>query len=71
MQSETPSLEHLRTQLSAIGITLDDERLSRLLPVYSGVLSGAHRLATLDLGETEPAMTFVLSSKEEKREARQ
>jgi hypothetical protein len=29
-----------------------------LLPAYTGVLHGVQRLATLDLGQTEPAMTF-------------
>jgi hypothetical protein len=71
MQSVTPTLEQLRTQVAATGITLDDELLSRLLPVYGGVLSGAHRLALLDLGETEPAMTYGLPSDQEKREVRQ
>ena len=70
MQSETPTLEQLRTQLTAIGITLDDERLSKLLPVYAGVVSGANRLAMLDLGETEPAMTFALSGDPDAREDR-
>jgi hypothetical protein len=70
MQSQTPSREQLRTQLAAAGVTLDDEQLSRLLPVYAGVLSGAHRLATLDLGDTEPAMTFALPSDSSEREVR-
>lgn len=69
MQSVTLSLEQLRTQLAAIGITLDDEQLSRLLPVSTGVLSGAHRLAALDLGATEPAMIYALWSDETKQEA--
>jgi hypothetical protein len=70
MQSETPSLEQLRAQLAAIGITLDEERLSRLLPVYAGVISGANRLAVLDLGETEPAMIYGLRSSVNQREDR-
>jgi hypothetical protein len=70
VQSATPSLEQLRAQLAAVGITLNDERLSRLLPVYSGVLSGAHRLAMLDLGNTEPAMIFAVPSDSVKREDR-
>jgi hypothetical protein len=67
---ETPTLEQLRTQLAAVGIALDEDRLSRLLPIYSGVLSGAHRLASLDLGDTEPAMTFALPSRTGQREGR-
>jgi hypothetical protein len=70
MQSETPSLEQLRAQLAAIGITLDEERLSRLLPVYAGVISGANRLAVLDLGETEPAMIYELRRSVNQREDR-
>ena len=70
MQPETPSLEQLRAQLAAIGITLDDERLARLLPVYAGVISGARRLAAQDLGETEPAMIYGLRSGAVKREDR-
>jgi hypothetical protein len=70
MQQDTPTLEQLRTQLAVVGIMLDDERLSRLLPVYVGVLGGANRLAQLDLGETEPAMTYALSGDPDVREDR-
>ncbi|MGD9895235.1 MAG: hypothetical protein AB7R89_10155 [Dehalococcoidia bacterium] len=70
MQSETSTLEQLRIQLTAVGLTLDDERLSRLLPVYVGVLSGANRLALLDLGETEPAMIYALPGDPTVREDR-
>lgn len=58
MQAQPPTLDQLRTHLAALGIVLDDERLAMLLPAYSGVLHGAQRLATLDLGQMEPAMIF-------------
>jgi hypothetical protein len=58
MQADTSNREHLKTHLAAIGVELDDARLDQLLPVYGGILSAARRLASLDLGEAEPAMTF-------------
>jgi hypothetical protein len=58
MNSGTPSREQLIVHLTALGLDLDDASLEKLLPVYAGVISGAHRLATLDLGEAEPAMIF-------------
>ena len=50
--------EQLRAQLAALDLTLDKPRLEALLPVYQGMLNGVRRIAALDLGETEPAMTF-------------
>ncbi|MGH2587284.1 MAG: hypothetical protein ACRDJE_20405 [Dehalococcoidia bacterium] len=58
MQSDTATREQLKAQLAAAGLTLDDERLEALLPVYQGLLGGAQRLAALDLGETEPAVVL-------------
>ncbi len=58
MQADDRLREQLRTQLAATGIALDDARLEALLPVYQGLLNGARRIAALDLGEVEPAMTF-------------
>ena len=58
MQADPPSREQLKAQLAAVGLDLDDARLEALLPAYAGVLGGARRLASLDLGEAEPAMIF-------------
>jgi hypothetical protein len=52
--------EQLRAALAAAGITVTDEELAAMLPGYEGLLSGAARLRALDLGETEPAVTFRL-----------
>lgn len=62
MEPDAPSREQLRAQLALSAIELDDARLDSLLPIYTGLLSGARRIAALDLGETEPAMTFRLPS---------
>ena len=64
MQSDTTTREQLKAQLAAAGLTLDEERLAALLPVYEGLLGGAQRLAALDLGETEPAMVLRWSRPE-------
>ena len=58
MQSDTPTTAQLRAHLLAVGLDEDERRLAAMLPAYSSLLSGARRLAVLDLGETEPAMTF-------------
>jgi hypothetical protein len=50
--------EELRTQLAVAGLTLDEARLEALLPVYTGVRENVRRIAALDLGETEPAVSF-------------
>ncbi len=50
--------EELRAQLAAAGLTLDEARLEALLPMYAGVRENVRRIAALDLGETEPAVTF-------------
>ena len=50
--------EELKTQLAMAGLTLDKSRLEALLPVYQGVRENVRRIAALDLGETEPAVTF-------------
>lgn len=66
MQTEPPTREQLRAHLAAAGLTLDDTRLEALLPIYTGLISGARRIAALDLGETEPAITFRTSPREER-----
>ena len=58
MQTDPVTPEQLRAQLAAVGLTLDDARLELLLPIYTGLVNGARRIAALDLGETEPAMVF-------------
>ena len=50
--------EELRIQLAAAGLTLDEGRLEALLPMYAGVRENVRRIAALELGETEPAVTF-------------
>lgn len=42
----------------AKGLEVDDETVAALTPVHAGLVSGARRLAALDLGEREPSMTF-------------
>jgi hypothetical protein len=54
--------EQLRAALEAAGLEATDERVERLLPQYRGMRSGSARLATLDLGETEPAIVFRVPS---------
>ncbi len=58
MQPEPPAEEMLRARLAAAGLTVGEAQLQALLPAYTGALAGARRIAALDLGETEPAMTF-------------
>jgi hypothetical protein len=58
MQADAPTRDDLKTHLAALGLGLDDAGLDQLLPVYGGILSAARRLAGLDLGEVEPAITF-------------
>lgn len=48
----------LRAAMAAAGLATDDKRVEALAPVYAGLLSGAARIAALDLGETEPVMVF-------------
>jgi hypothetical protein len=55
-----PTRDQLRAALLAAGIEADDRRLDELLPSYEGMRSGAARLRALDLGETEPAVIFLL-----------
>ena len=50
--------DQLKAQLAATGITIDDATAAVLASVYTGLLSGVRRIAALDLGETEPVMTF-------------
>jgi hypothetical protein len=50
--------ELLRAQLAALGLAVDEAGVEALLPGYTGLLAGSRRLASLDLGEREPAMIF-------------
>ena len=50
--------EELQKQLAVAGLTLDDARLEAVLPMYAGAKENVRRIAALDLGETEPAVTF-------------
>lgn len=59
-QDQARILEQLRGVLASAGLEATDERLERLLPAYMGMRSGAERLSTLNLGETEPAFSFRL-----------
>ena len=62
MQAETPTHDQLKAHLAIVGLAVDDARLDALLPLYAGVLNGSRRLASLDLGETEPTMTYKAKS---------
>lgn len=50
--------EQLKRHLEAVGLEVDEERLAALAPIYTGLLSGARRIAAADLGEREPSTTF-------------
>lgn len=63
--SGEPSVrDQLRAALHASGLEATDERIETLLPAYEGMRAGAERLRALDLGETEPAVTFRLPQSE-------
>ncbi len=57
--------EQLRATLRATGLEASDARVEQLLPAYQGIMSGAARLRSLDLGETEPAIIFRLPAPEQ------
>ena len=50
--------DELQARLATLGLTVAAADLEALLPGYTGLLSGTRRLASLDLGEREPAMIF-------------
>jgi hypothetical protein len=58
MQADTPTQEQLEMKLATLGLTADQALLQALLPVYAGLISGAARIAAIDLAEREPSMTF-------------
>lgn len=52
---------HLHAALEAAGLDASAEQVDLLLPAYRAVRAGSAVLRGLDLGETEPALTFSLS----------
>lgn len=56
--------DQLRTQLAIAGLDLDDARLEALLPAYAAAREGVRRIAALQLGDTEPAVTFRVPAPE-------
>ena len=58
MAEQVDVRDQLKAQFAATGLEIDDATAEALAPVYAGLLNGVRRIAALDLGETEPAMTF-------------
>lgn len=50
--------DELHARLATLGLTVAAADIDAVLPSYTGLLNGTRRLASLDLGEREPAMIF-------------
>jgi hypothetical protein len=59
-QGEPEQREQLRAQLAALGLAVDEELLTPLQAAHTGLLSGVRRIASLDLGDREPAITVQM-----------